>query len=113
MKAFTPYERQVVADIFKKAKVILEQGQCDYICTSLGWTFRYSCPEDSEEYRAYKLAKTIVMERLEGQLSLENWLEKKGFFFPEVIPSELKQKLRNHRLQWLDLLIAEFEGEKS
>ena len=113
MKPLTPYEREIVADIFKKAKVILEQGQCDYICTSLGWTFRYRCPEDSEEYRAYKLAKAIVEERLEGRLSLESWLKKRGFPIPEVFPPELEQKLRNHRLQWLDLLIAEFEGEKS
>ena len=113
MKPLTPYEREIVADIFKKAKVILEQGQCDYICTSLGWTFRYRCPEDSEEYRAYKLAKAIVMERLEGQNSLESWLKKKGFFLPTNSSPELEQKLRNHRLQWLNLLIAEFEGEKS
>ena len=112
MKPLTTYEREIVADIFKKAKVILEQGQCDYICTSLGWTLRYRCPEDSEEYRAYKLAKAIVMERLEGQLSPESWLKYPGFFFPKLSPEE-EQKLRNHRLQWLDLLIAEFEGEKS
>ena len=111
MKLLTPYERQIVANIFKKAKVILEQGQCDYICTSLGWTLRYKCPEDSEEYRAYKLAKSIVMERLEGRNSLESWLKYQGFL-PKVISPEVEQKLRNHRLQWLDLLIAEFEGEK-
>ena len=113
MKPLTPYEREIVADIFKKVKVILEQGQCDYICTSLGWTLRYKCPEDSEEYRAYKLAKAIVMDRLEGQNSLESWLKKKGFFPSTKLLPELEQKLRNHRLQWLDLLIAEFEGEKS
>lgn len=112
MKLLTPYEREIVANIFKKAKVILEQGQCDYICTSLGWTLRYKCPEDSEEYRAYKLAKAIVMERLEGRPSLESWLNKQGFFFPRNLTPEVEQKLRNHRLQWLDLLIAEFEGEK-
>ena len=111
MKLLTTYEREIVANIFKKAKVILEQGQCDYICTSLGWTFRYKCPEDSEEYRAYKLAKAIVMERLEGQPSLESWLKYQGFC--TKLTPELEQKLRNHRLQWLDLLIAEFEGEKS
>ena len=111
MKPLTAYEREIVANIFKKAKVILEQGQCDYICTSLGWTLRYRCPEDSEEYRAYKLAKAIVMERLEGQNSLESWLKYQGFC--TKLTSELEQKLRNHRLQWLDLLIAEFEGEKS
>lgn len=112
MKPLTTYEREIVADIFKKAKVILEQGQCDYICTSLRWTFRYRCPEDSEEYRAYKLAKAIVMDRLEGQNSLESWLKKQGFFFPTKLSPEVEQKLRNHRLQWLDLLIAEFEGER-
>ena len=113
MKPLTTYERQAVADAFKKAKVILEQGRCDYICIALRWTLPHGVLEDSEEHRAHKLAKAIVMERLEGQLSLENWLEKKGFFFPEVISPEVEQKLRNHRLQWLDLLIAEFEGEKS
>ena len=113
MKPLTPYEREIVAKTFKKAKVILEQGRCDYICTSLGWTFRYRCPEDSEEYRAYKLAKAIVMERLEGRKSIEGWLRSKGFFLPTNSSPELEQKLRNHRLQWLDLLIAEFEGEKS
>ena len=113
MKLLTTYEREIVANIFKKAKVILEQGQCDYICTSLRWTLRHRCPEDPEEYRAYKLAKAIVMERLEGQLSLESWLKYQGFFFPTKLTPEVEQKLRNHRLQWLDLLIAEFEGEKS
>ena len=113
MKPLTPYEREIVADIFKKAKVILEQGQCDYMCTALRWTLPHVVSEDSEEYRAYKLAKATVMERLEGRNSLESWLKKKGFFFPTKISPEVEQKLRNHRLQWLDLLIAEFEGEKS
>ena len=113
MKPLTPYEREIVADIFKKAKAILEQGRCGYICTALRWSLRYPYPEDSEEYRACELAKAIVIERLEGQNSLESWLKKQGFFFPTVILPEVEQKLRNHRLQWLDLLIAEFEGEKS
>ena len=113
MKPLTTYEREIVADIFKKAKVILEQGHCDYICTSLRWTLPRIRSEDSEEYRAYKLAKAIVMERLEGRNSLESWLKYQGFFFPTKLSPEVEQKLRNHRLQWLDLLIAEFEGEKS
>ena len=111
MKPLTPYEREIVAKIFKKAKAIFEEGRCDYICTALGWTLRYKCSEDSEEYRGYDLAKAIVMERLEGRNSLESWLKKKGFC--TKLTPELEQKLRNHRLQWLDLLIAEFEGEKS
>lgn len=113
MQPLTTYEREIVADIFKKAKVILEQGQCDYICASLRWTLPRIRPEESEEYRAYELAKAIVMERLEGRNSLESWLKKQGFFIPINPSPELEQKLRNHRLQWLDLLIAEFEGEKS
>ena len=43
---------------------------------------------------------------------IEGWLKKQGFPIPNNPPPELEQKLRNHRLQWLDLLIAEFEGEK-
>ena len=112
MKALTPYERQVVAKAFKKAKVIFEEGQYQYICTALRWALPRSYSEASEEYRAYKLAKAIVGERLEGRLSLENWLDYKGFFIPRDPSPELEQKLRNHRLQWLDLLIAEFEGDK-
>ena len=113
MKPLTPYEREIVAKTFKKAKAIFEKGNCFYICTALGWTLPYTCPGNPEEYRAYKLAKAIVMERLEGRNSLESWLNKQGFFYHTKLTSELEQKLRNHRLQWLDLLIAEFEGEKS
>ena len=113
MKPLTTYEREIVADIFKKAKVILEQGQCDYICTALGWTLRYKCSEDSEEYRGYDLAKAIVMERLEGRSTLESWLKYQGFFFPTKLSPVVEQKLRNHRMQWIDMLIEEFEGEKS
>lgn len=113
MQPLTPYEREIVADTFKKAKAIFEQGQCKYICTALGWTLPNGGPKDPEEYRAYNLAKAIVMERLEGRNSLESWLKKQGFFFPTKLLPEVEQKLRNHRLQWLDLLIAEFEGEKS
>ena len=113
MQPLTPYEREIVAKTFKKAKAIFKRGHCTYICTALGWTLPYICPEDSEEYRGYKLAKAIVMERLEGRNSLESWLKKQGFFFPTNPSPELEQKLHNHRLQWLDLLIAEFEGEKS
>ena len=112
MQPLTTYERQAVADTFKKAKAIFEKSDCIYICTALGWTLPRICPEDSEEYRAYRLAKSVVMERLEGRNSLEGWLKKQGFFIPNLTP-EVEQKLRNHRLQWLDLLIAEFEGEKS
>lgn len=110
MKLLTPYEREIVANIFKKAKAIFEEGQCDYICTALGGTLPSIGPTDPEDYKAYRLAKAIVMERLEGQNSLERWLKKKGFC--TKLTPELEQKLRNHRLQWLDLLIAEFEGEK-
>ena len=113
MKPLTTYEREIVAKTFKKAKVILEQGNCTYICTALGWTLPLTCLKDSEECRGYDLAKVIVMERLEGRKSIEDWLRSKGFFFPRNLTPELQQKLRNHRLQWLDLLIAEFEGEKS
>lgn len=113
MKPLTPYEREAVANVFKKAKAIFEEGRCEYICMALRWAFRYTYPEDSEEYRAYKLAKSIVMERLEGQNSLESWLNNQGFFIPTNPSPELEQKLHNHRLQWLNLLIAEFEGEKS
>ena len=113
MKPLTPYEREIVANIFKKAKVILEQGQCDYICTALGWALPHGTLGYPEEYQAFKLAKAIVMERLEGRNSLESWLKCQGFFFPTKLSPELQQKLRNHRLQWLDLLIAEFEGVKS
>ena len=113
MKPLTPYEREIVAKTFKKAKAIFEKGGCDYICTALRWTLPHVVSEDSEEYRAYKLAKFTVMDRLEGRSTLESWLKKQGFFFPRVISPEVEQKLRNHRLQWLDLLIAEFEGEKS
>ena len=113
MKALTPYERQVVADTFKKAKVIFEKSRYQYICTALRGALPDYYLEASEEYRAYNLAKAIVEERLEGRLSLESWLKKRGFPIPEDPPPELEQKLRNHRLQWLDLLIAEFEGEKS
>ena len=112
MKTLTPYEREIVAKAFKKAKAIFKENQYQYICTALRWALPYICPEGSEEYRAYKLAKAIVMERLEGQNSLERWLKKQGFFIPRDPSPELEQKLRNHRLQWLDLLIAEFEGDK-
>ena len=113
MKPLTTYERQAVAKTFKKAKAIFEKGGCDYICTALRWTLPHGVSEDSEEYRAYKLAKAIVMDRLEGQNSLESWLKYQGFFYYTKLTPEVEQKLRNHRLQWLDLLIAEFEGEKS
>ena len=113
MKALTPYERQVVVDTFKKAKVIFEKSRYQYICTALRYALPDYSSEASEEYRAYKLAKAIVEERLEGRLSLESWLKKRGFLIPDDPPPELEQKLRNHRLQWLGLLIAEFEGEKS
>ena len=113
MKALTPYGCQVVADTFKKAKIVFEENRYQYICTALRWTLPSNYSEASEEYQGYKLAKAIVEERLEGRLSLESWLKKRGFFIPGEIPPELEQKLRNHRLQWLDLLIAEFEGEKS
>ena len=112
MQPLTPYEREIVADIFKKAKVILEQGRCNYICAALGWTLPHGDREDPEDYKAFDLARSIVMERLEGRSTLKGWLNKQGFFFPKVISPEVEQKLRNHRLQWLDLLIAEFEGEK-
>lgn len=113
MKPLTPYEREIVAKTFKKAKVIFEQGQCDYICTALGWALPHGTLEYPEDRKAFKLAKSIVMERLEGQNSLESWLNKQGFFLPTKLSPEVELKLRKHRLQWLDLLIAEFEGEKS
>ena len=111
MKPLTPYEREIVAKTFKKAKAIFEKGDCIYICTALGWALPHGTLGYPEDYKAFDLARSIVMERLEGQPSLESWLKYQGFC--TKLTSELEQKLRNHRLQWLDLLIAEFEGEKS
>lgn len=99
MKALTPYEREIVAKAFKKAKVIFEEGRYQYICTALRWTLPRRYSEASEEYRAYKLAKAIVAEKLEDRNSLEGWLNKRGFPIPDNPPPELEQKLRNHRLQ--------------
>ena len=112
MQPLTPYEREIVAKAFKKAKVIFEENRYQYICTALRWAIPYNYLEAPEEYQGYKLAKAIVEERLEGRLSLESWLNKQGFFFPTNLTPEVEWKLRKHRLQWLDLLIAEFEGEK-
>lgn len=111
MQPLTPYERKAVALTFRKARAILEEFKCQYICTALYWTLPsgYS----SEEYRIHYLAKSVVRERLEGARQLESWLSKQGFFIPREPTPELKQKLHNHRLQWLNMLIAEFEGEKS
>ena len=92
-------------------KVILEQGHCNYICAALGWALPHETLGYPEDYKAFDLARSIVMGRLEGQNSLESWLKHQGFC--TKLTSELEQKLRNHRLQWLNLLIAEFEGEKS
>ena len=53
------------------------------------------------------------MQRLQGHRQLESWLQSQGFFIPTEPGPKLEQKLHNHRMQWLDMLIAEFDGEKS
>lgn len=113
----TPYEREAVAKMFKDAKPFLEQDKCEFICTALYHAMpppkaphTGTLTQHSEEYRIYRLAVTIVQERLDGCRSLEGWIKKQGFFIPKQPIPELKLKLRNHRLQWLDLLIAEFGG---
>ena len=109
MHSYTPYQRQRIAAAFKAARKVFEDCTCHYICTSVRWacTFGKLSHEDS------RLAQEVVMQRLQGHRQLESWLQGQGFFIPTEPGPELEQKLRNHRLQWLDLLIAEFEGEKS
>lgn len=116
----TPYEREAIAKMFKDAKVFLEQDKCEFICTALYHAMPTPKPphtgtltQHSEEHRIYRLAKGVVQERLERRASLESWLRWQGFFLPKHFTPELKLKLRNHRLQWLDLLIAEFERKES
>ena len=109
MHTYTPYQRQRIAAAFKAAREVFKDCTCQYICTSLRW----ACTYGKLNYEDSKLAQEVVMQRLEGRNSLESWLKKQGFFLPTNPSPELEQKLHNHRLQWLNLLIAEFEGEKS
>ena len=109
MTTYTPYERQRIAAAFKAGREVLKDCTCQYICTSMRW----ACTFGKLSYEDSKLAQEVVMQRLQGHRQLESWLQGQGFFFPAELGPEVKQKLHNHRLQWLNLLIAEFEGEKS
>ena len=109
MPTYTPYERQRIAAAFKAARKVFEDCKCQYICTSLRW----ACTYVKLSYEDSKLAQEIVMQRLQGHRQLESWLQSQGFFIPTEPGPKLEQKLHNHRMQWLDMLIAEFDGEKS
>lgn len=89
MREFTKDERQTIAGEFRAAKRIFNLYGERFICHALSG----NC-----------LARTVVRERLNGFLTLENWLRDAGIKSSEIRPS----RMRAYRRRWLDELVKEF-----
>lgn len=107
------------SEIIRKAKKHLSKtndalaytNQSPYICDALGSvicrTFGLSYSEHAALKNKVNDIRSLITERIEYKFSLESWLISKGVPRQDITPV-LMQK---HRLQWMDMLISEFESK--
>jgi len=107
------------SEIIRKAKKHLSKtndefdytSKSPYICDALGSVIHGTLGLSNSEYTALrnKLSdiRSLIAHRIEYKFSLESWLISKGVPRQEITPI-LMQK---HRLQWMDMLISEFESK--
>lgn len=98
-----PVTHKQIANTFRKAKAAMVKNG--------GWQSKYICDNiatELENNAASEAALNIISTRLEGQFSLEYWLEANGF--PEAMShtTYVLDKMRAYRFVWLDMLIAEY-----
>lgn len=106
------------SNIIRKAKTYLwngagDQGQHkeEYICFAVTSAIRNgvwgvnASPE--AEQRASEI-RAMIESRLAPFISLESWLMKVGNVPRSALNS---RRLQEHRRQWMDMLIAEFEAK--
>ena len=100
-------DRKAIAAAFRAAKPLLWDGRGspgyfephEYICLALEAT-------DADEWRQ---ARSVIRVRIGGSQmrTIEEWLIDQGIPRKQMTP----KRLQAHRHAWLDMLIAEFEGE--
>lgn len=102
MRKLTPYERTHVAEAFKTCKPFLWNGQRG-IDKRQG-TSRFICQAlyDSKARYGY-LAREIVMERLDGNNTVDAWLANR-----KIYRGSDDRKIQAFRHRWVDELIKEF-----
>lgn len=101
-------DRKAIAAAFRAAKPLLWDG-----VGLQGSKNRFICYAISEsKHRAKSAAVRVIRERLYCSKfncdSLCLWLENQGIKWRQITP----RRLQAHRHAWLDMLIAEFEGEE-
>jgi hypothetical protein len=99
-------DRKAIAAAFRAAKPLLWDGASNggerFICHAI----------NESNHSARFAAMRVIQERLNcaqrGCYSLCRWLEFQGIAWRHLTP----KRLQAHRHAWLDMLIAEFEGEE-
>ena len=95
---------KAIAAAFRAAKPLLWDGHhprklgSRYICFAL----------DGSLHPAANAAKAIVLKRVRPAYSFDGWLALQ--FIPDLVIGDAR--IQAHRHAWLDMLIAEFEGEE-
>ena len=103
---YNPHEGKVF--VLKEAKKFLwngegvPEGEEEFICIALN-AVANECPGTRVD--AYRV-RHIIRQRLEGYITLEGWLEKKGI----NVDKATRQQLQQHRHAWVDKLIEEFSS---
>jgi hypothetical protein len=98
-------DRKAIAAAFRAAKQELWDGSPSTCLDK----FRYICNAlDSTKSNAKEAAKAVIGSRLMPERFLYTWLMTKGIDADDYPP----ECLQAHRHAWLDMLIAEFEGEE-
>jgi hypothetical protein len=105
------------AEVFKRAKEHLAKdftevcntGKNKFICIAIITASAYSKRLTGSDIER---CTDIVESRLEGEYTLESWLESKGCVGNYLTHDRAtKDRMQEHRHAWLDLLIAEFESK--
>lgn len=98
---YTKEQKAALVRAFKGAKKHLWNGQREewyiheqYICMAISYAYVSKAAKD--------MAREVIFKRLNGSVTVGQWLIKRGFF------PQTQQQLQDYRHRWLDALIAEF-----
>jgi hypothetical protein len=98
-------DRKAIAAAFRAAKSLLWDGAPSFYADK--FTFICNALVDSR-HEARHAASDVIRIRLSPFNFLNQWLKHKGIDAEDYPP----ERLQAHRHAWLDMLIAEFEGEE-
>lgn len=90
------------SEILKKARLLVESGEQAFICNAV-----YNiCVYTESSHKGLEIEK-YIHEQLEGEFTLESWLQNRH----RIDTYSSDGKLKQTRLQWIDWMIQAYEDK--